>query len=38
MERLGMRFDGTFEHPNVPIGHRLRTHLLYRLPRPDVEE
>lgn len=34
MERLGMRYDGTFEHPNVPVGHRLRTHVLYRLDRP----
>ena len=38
MERLGMRFDGEFEHPNVPRGHRLRTHVLYRLARPDLEE
>jgi len=33
MERLGMRYDGTFEHPRVPVGHRLRTHVLYRLER-----
>jgi RimJ/RimL family protein N-acetyltransferase len=38
MERLGMRYDGEFEHPNVPLGHRLRTHVLYRLARPDLEE
>ncbi len=34
MERLGMRYDGEFEHPRLPIGHPLRRHVLYRLPRP----
>ncbi len=38
MERLGMRFDGEFEHPNVAPGHRLRTHVLYRLAGSDLEE
>ena len=35
MERLGMTRDpdGDFEHPKIPAGHRLRTHLLYRLRR-----
>jgi RimJ/RimL family protein N-acetyltransferase len=35
MERLGMTrdLDGDFEHPKIPAGHRLRTHVLYRLPR-----
>jgi RimJ/RimL family protein N-acetyltransferase len=35
MERLGMTYDeaGDFEHPRVPEGHRLRPHVLYRLPR-----
>lgn len=32
MERLGMVREGTFEHPRVPEGHRLRTHYLYRTP------
>jgi RimJ/RimL family protein N-acetyltransferase len=33
MERLGMTHDlaGGFEHPSVPVGHRLRAHVLYRL-------
>lgn len=33
MERLGMRRDPSedFEHPNVPAGHPLRRHVLYRL-------
>jgi RimJ/RimL family protein N-acetyltransferase len=35
MERLGMGYDGEFEHPNLPPGHLLRTHVLYRLSRPD---
>jgi ribosomal-protein-alanine N-acetyltransferase len=32
MERLGMRPDGEFDHPRLEAGHRLRRHLLYRLP------
>lgn len=35
MRRLGMRPDGTFEHPNLPEGHPLRTHLLYRIRRDE---
>jgi RimJ/RimL family protein N-acetyltransferase len=33
MERLGMRASPgeTFEHPRVPVGNPLRTHVLYRL-------
>ncbi len=35
MQRLGMAQDaaGTFDHPRLPAGHRLRRHLLYRLAR-----
>jgi ribosomal-protein-alanine N-acetyltransferase len=35
MERLGMRRDasGDFEHPNVPEGHPVRPHVLYRIRR-----
>jgi len=35
MERLGMvrDLDGDFEHPNVPPGHPIRPHVLYRLTR-----
>jgi ribosomal-protein-alanine N-acetyltransferase len=35
MERLGMRRDagGDFEHPNVPEGHPIRPHVLYRIRR-----
>jgi RimJ/RimL family protein N-acetyltransferase len=34
MRKLGMTEDGeTFEHPNVPTGHPLRVHRLYRLKR-----
>jgi RimJ/RimL family protein N-acetyltransferase len=37
MERLGMVRDpdGDFDHPNVPVGHRLRHHVLYRFPVDD---
>ena len=36
MERLGMTRDPAddFDHPRLPEGHRLRRHVLYRLPRP----
>jgi len=35
MERLGMRRDasGDFDHPNVPEGHPIRLHVLYRIRR-----
>lgn len=35
MERLGMTRspDDDFDHPRVAEGHRLRRHVLYRLPR-----
>lgn len=34
MERIGMCFAGeTFEHPSVPIGSPLRSHVVYRLAR-----
>jgi len=33
MERLGMRFAQTFDHPRLPEGHPLRPHVLYRLSR-----
>lgn len=35
MQRLGMRPDGGFEHPRLPPGHRLRSHVLYRIARAD---
>ncbi len=37
MERIGMTRDegGDFDHPRIPVGHRLRRHVLYRLARPD---
>jgi hypothetical protein len=33
MERLGMHRDvsGDFEHPNLPEGHPVRPHVLYRI-------
>ncbi len=30
MERLGMERYATFEHPAVPVGHRVRPHVVYR--------
>lgn len=37
MEKIGMTHDPAddFGHPNVPEGHRLRPHVLYRLRRPE---
>ncbi len=31
MEKLGMQYRGTFEHPKLAIGHPLRLHCLYEL-------
>jgi RimJ/RimL family protein N-acetyltransferase len=38
MEKIGMRHDPgcDFEHPNVPHGHRLRPHVLYRIRHPAL--
>jgi RimJ/RimL family protein N-acetyltransferase len=39
MEALGMghRPEDDFDHPALPVGHPLRRHVLYRLPRPAAE-
>lgn len=39
MERLGMRRHPAddFEHPALPAGHPLRSHVLYRIARDDWE-
>lgn len=36
MKKLGLRRDPAddFDHPNLPSGHRLRRHVLFRLRRP----
>ncbi|HEY7429577.1 MAG TPA: GNAT family N-acetyltransferase [Streptosporangiaceae bacterium] len=34
MRRLGMTPYAYFDHPAVEVGHRLRAHIVYRLPRP----
>ncbi len=34
MKKIGMTFDGEFEHPNVEWGHRLRKHVLYKISKP----
>jgi RimJ/RimL family protein N-acetyltransferase len=33
MRRLGMTRYGLFEHPALPVGHRLRPHVAYQLGR-----
>jgi RimJ/RimL family protein N-acetyltransferase len=30
MEKIGMSYEGEFDHPRLPEGHRLRRHVLYR--------
>jgi RimJ/RimL family protein N-acetyltransferase len=37
MERLGMRRspEEDFDHPRLPVGHRLRRHVLYRVTREE---
>jgi RimJ/RimL family protein N-acetyltransferase len=35
MEKLGMRYEGEFDHPRLPGGHRLRRHVLYRITSPS---
>ena len=39
MEKLGMHRDPAedFDHPNLPVGHPLRRHVLYRLGRAEHE-
>jgi len=39
MEKLGMTHNPSddFDHPNLPEGHPLRRHLLYRLQRSEFE-
>lgn len=38
MEKLGMIHDprDDFDHPLLPLGHRMRRHVLYRLARPPL--
>jgi RimJ/RimL family protein N-acetyltransferase len=38
MEKIGMRRDprGDFEHPDIPAGHPLRPHVLYRIANPAL--
>ncbi|MGA3151828.1 MAG: GNAT family N-acetyltransferase [Streptosporangiaceae bacterium] len=33
MRRLGMTVHARFEHPVLPVGHPIRAHVAYRLPR-----
>lgn len=39
MQRIGMVHDaaGDFDHPNLPHGHRLQRHVLYRIDRAQWE-
>jgi RimJ/RimL family protein N-acetyltransferase len=35
MERIGMRYDGEFDHPRAKSGDQWRQHVLYRMARDD---
>jgi RimJ/RimL family protein N-acetyltransferase len=37
MGRIGMQFSGEFDHPELPEGHRLRRHVLYRIGKKEWE-
>ena len=37
MKKSGMQFMGEFEHPNVPDGHILKTHVLYKTERINID-
>ena len=36
MEKIGMSRDpdGDFQHPALPVDHRIRPHVLYRISNP----
>jgi RimJ/RimL family protein N-acetyltransferase len=38
MEKIGMTYDprGDFQHPDVPVGHKVRPHVLYRIANPAL--
>ncbi len=38
MEKIGMTHDprGNFQHPDVPSGHKVRPHVLYRIANPAL--
>jgi ribosomal-protein-alanine N-acetyltransferase len=38
MRRIRMHFSEEFDHPELPEGHRLRRHVLYRIARKDWEQ
>lgn len=40
MEKIGMRHDpdSNFDHPDVPQGHRLRPHVVYRILNPVLRD
>ena len=40
MEKLGMRHDASadFQHPDVPEGHKVRPHVLYRIANPALRD
>jgi RimJ/RimL family protein N-acetyltransferase len=37
MRRIGMQFSEEFDHPEIPEGHRLRRHVLYRIEKKEWE-
>ena len=35
MQKIGMRFERYFEHPNIAEGHPLRPHVLYKIKKDE---
>ncbi|AYV57560.1 GNAT family N-acetyltransferase [Leptospira kmetyi] len=38
MKRIGLKEAGSFSHPNLPSGHILSKHVLYRISEPEWKE
>ena len=37
MKKIGMKEAGQFEHPNIADGDRLKTHVLYKIMKEDLD-
>jgi RimJ/RimL family protein N-acetyltransferase len=36
MEKIGLKYEGEFDHPELPDGHPLRRHVLYRCSKTNL--
>lgn len=37
MDRLGMTYSSSFDHPRVPVDHPIRPHVMYHLPNETMD-